>query len=58
MDVQRAFDEGEAAGQRRNHPDAVKRHSETLALRYFLSGTKALNPGRRFCSSSRFFSKG
>jgi nicotinamidase-related amidase len=31
IDVQRAFDEWEAAGQRRNNPDAVKRIAELLA---------------------------
>ncbi len=31
MDVERAFDEWEAAGQRRSNPDAVKRIAELLA---------------------------
>ena len=31
VDVQRAFDQWEAAGKRRNNPDAVKRIAELLA---------------------------
>ncbi len=31
IDVQRAFDEWEAAGQRRNNPDAIRRIAELLA---------------------------
>ena len=46
VDVQRAFDQWEAAGKRRNNPDAVKRIAELLAA---FRGRRA--PICKICSS-------
>jgi nicotinamidase-related amidase len=59
VDVQRAFDEWEAAGKRRNNPGAVARISDLLdAFRYrhapfSTSAIKAPSRTHRFCPIAR-----
>jgi len=58
IDVQRAFDKWEAAGQRRNNPDAVNRIADLLAAfraahaRIFHIRHEGTLPGSSFLSSS------